>query len=67
VPQLIEELHKLDRGDILVVVGGVIPPQDYEFLYGAGVAGIYGPGTVIPIAAQRIIGILSGVPVGGTA
>ncbi len=65
VPQLIEELRMLDRGDILVVVGGVIPPQDYEFLYSAGVAGIYGPGTVIPVAAQRIIGILSGSLVGG--
>jgi methylmalonyl-CoA mutase len=59
VPRLIEELRLLDRGDILVVVGGVIPPQDYEFLYNAGVAGIYGPGTVVPVAAQRIIGILS--------
>jgi methylmalonyl-CoA mutase len=67
VPQLIDELRKLDRGDILVVVGGVIPPQDYEFLYRAGVAGIYGPGTVIPVAAQRIIEILSGVPVGGAS
>jgi methylmalonyl-CoA mutase len=67
VPQLIDELHKLDRGDILVVVGGVIPPQDYEFLYNAGVAGIYGPGTVIPIAAQRIIEILSGIPFGGNS
>ena len=65
VPQLIDELRKLGRGDILVVVGGVIPPQDYEFLYQAGVAGIYGPGTVIPIAAQRIIGILSGSMGGG--
>ena len=55
VPQLIDELRKLDRDDILVVVGGVIPPQDYEFLYQAGVAGIYGPGTVIPVAAQRIL------------
>jgi methylmalonyl-CoA mutase len=45
----------------------VIPPQDYEFLYNAGVAGIYGPGTVIPIAAQRIIEILSGTPVGGNS
>ncbi|HZL51003.1 MAG TPA: methylmalonyl-CoA mutase [Terracidiphilus sp.] len=60
VPQLIDELRKLDRDDILVVVGGVIPPQDYEFLYKAGVAGIYGPGTVIPVAAQRIIEILNG-------
>jgi methylmalonyl-CoA mutase len=67
VPELIDELRKLDRGDILVVVGGVIPPQDYEFLYSAGVAGIYGPGTVIPIAAQRIIEILSGISVGGNS
>src|ERR1039457_592938 len=67
VPQVIDELHKLDRGDILVVVGGVIPPQDYEFLYKAGVAGIYGPGTVIPVAAQRIIEILNGCPVEGAS
>lgn len=59
VPQLIEELRSLDRDDILVVVGGVIPPQDYDFLYKAGVAGIYGPGTVIPVAAQRILESLS--------
>jgi methylmalonyl-CoA mutase len=65
VPQLINELRKLDRGDILVVVGGVIPPQDYEFLYEAGVAGVYGPGTVVPVAAQKILGILSGSLVGG--
>jgi methylmalonyl-CoA mutase len=65
VPQLIDELRNLDRDDILVVVGGVIPPQDYEFLYRAGVAGIYGPGTVIPVAAQRILDILSCSPVGG--
>jgi methylmalonyl-CoA mutase len=67
VPQLIDELRKLDRGDILVVVGGVIPPQDYEFLYGAGVAGIFGPGTVIPAAAQRIIEALNGCLVGGNS
>jgi methylmalonyl-CoA mutase len=67
VPKLIDELHKLDRGDILVVVGGVIPPQDYEFLYKAGAAGIFGPGTVIPVAAQRIIEILSGTLVGGNS
>jgi len=65
VPQLIEELRKLGREDILVVVGGVIPPQDYEFLYRAGVAGIYGPGTAIPSAAQQIIRVLSGSLVGG--
>jgi methylmalonyl-CoA mutase len=65
VPQLIQELKKLRRDDILVVVGGVIPPQDYEFLYQAGAVGVYGPGTVIPVAAQQILGILSGSPVGG--
>jgi methylmalonyl-CoA mutase len=65
VPQLIDELRKLGRDDILVVVGGVIPPQDYAFLYQAGVAGIYGPGTAIPAAAQQILHILSGSLVGG--
>jgi len=65
VPQLIDELRKLEREDILVVVGGVIPPQDYEFLYAAGAVGIYGPGTVIPVAAQKILDILNGATVGG--
>jgi methylmalonyl-CoA mutase len=60
VPQLLDELKQVNRGDILVVVGGVIPPQDHEFLYNAGVAGIYGPGTVIPVAAQRIVETLTG-------
>ena len=59
VPQLISELRGMGREDILVVVGGVIPPQDYDFLYKAGVAGIYGPGTVIPVAAQKIVEMLS--------
>jgi methylmalonyl-CoA mutase len=59
VPQLIRELRALGRDDILVVVGGVIPVQDYAFLYDAGVAGIYGPGTVIPVAAQKILEMLS--------
>ena len=59
VPQLIHELRALGRDDILIVVGGVIPPQDYQFLYDAGVAGIYGPGTVIPVAAQKILAMLS--------
>ena len=58
MPQLIQELRRLGREDILVVVGGVIPPQDYAFLYNAGVAGIYGPGTVIPVAAQKILEML---------
>jgi len=58
VPQVIAELKALGREDILVVVGGVVPPQDYEFLYQAGVAGVYGPGTVIPVCAQQILKIL---------
>jgi methylmalonyl-CoA mutase len=62
-----DELRKLYRDDILVVVGGVIPPQDYEFLYQAGVAGIYGPGTVIPEAAQRILTLLGSRAVRGVA
>ncbi len=58
VPEVIAELRKLGRDDILVVVGGVIPPQDYEALYAAGVTAVFGPGTVIPLAAQKIIGAL---------
>ena len=65
VPQLIAELHRLGREDIVVVVGGVIPPQDYAFLYQAGAAGIFGPGTVIPIAAQKILAVLGCAAVGG--
>jgi methylmalonyl-CoA mutase len=56
--QLIQELRALGRDDILVVVGGVIPPRDYKFLYDAGVAGIYGPHTVTPVAAQKILEML---------
>jgi methylmalonyl-CoA mutase len=55
VPEVIAELKKMGREDILVVVGGVIPPQDYEGLYAAGVTGVFGPGTVIPLAAQKIL------------
>jgi methylmalonyl-CoA mutase len=64
VPQLIRELRMRGRDDILVVVGGVIPPQDYDFLYKAGVAGIYGPGTVITKAAQQIVATLRASLVG---
>ncbi|MCX7909468.1 MAG: hypothetical protein N2560_08140, partial [Ignavibacteria bacterium] len=46
------------REDIMVVVGGVIPPQDYEFLYKSGVAEIFGPGTIIPQCAKKILNIL---------
>jgi methylmalonyl-CoA mutase len=55
IPELISALHNLGRGDILVVAGGVIPPQDYEFLQNAGVRGIFGPGTIISVAAQKIL------------
>jgi methylmalonyl-CoA mutase len=65
VPALIEELRQLRHKEIAVVVGGVIPPQDYEFLYNSGVAGIYGPGTVIPVAAQHMLQLLSVSRVGG--
>jgi methylmalonyl-CoA mutase len=55
VPALIEELAKIGRSDIMVIVGGVIPPADYEFLFQAGVSGVYGPGTIISVAAQQIL------------
>ena len=58
VPELIAELRALDREDILVVCGGVIPPQDYQFLYDAGCVGVFGPGTVIPDAAKQILTLL---------
>lgn len=55
LPQLVEELRILGREDIVVIVGGVIPVQDYEFLYENGAAAIFGPGTVIPQAAEKIL------------
>ncbi len=58
VPQVMEELAKLGREDIMVIVGGVIPQQDYPFLEEQGVAGIFGPGTKITKAAQNILNIL---------
>jgi methylmalonyl-CoA mutase len=58
VPQVIEELKKLGREDIMVIVGGVIPSQDYQFLYDAGAVAIFGPGTKIPEAAIKILEIL---------
>lgn len=58
VPQVIEELKQLGREDILVIAGGVIPAQDYDYLYKAGVAGIFGPGTSVSKAACTIMEIL---------
>ncbi|KOP36165.1 methylmalonyl-CoA mutase [Flavobacterium sp. WLB] len=58
VPQVIEELKKHDREDIMVIVGGVIPAQDYQFLFDAGAAAVFGPGTKISEAAIKILEIL---------
>jgi methylmalonyl-CoA mutase len=58
VPQVIDELEKLGRDDIMVICGGVIPHQDYEYLYDQGVAAVFGPGTKIPEAAQEILKVL---------
>ena len=58
IPQVISELKKLGREDIIVVAGGVIPAQDYDFLYKAGVMAIFGPGTSVSMAAVKILEIL---------
>ncbi|MCB8994113.1 MAG: methylmalonyl-CoA mutase [Bacteroidales bacterium] len=58
IPQVIEELKKLGREDIMVIAGGVIPAQDYDFLYKAGVVAIFGPGTSVSVAAKKILEIL---------
>jgi methylmalonyl-CoA mutase len=55
LPQVVEELGKLGRDDIMIVVGGVIPAQDYDFLHASGAAGVFGPGTVLPVAARKIL------------
>ena len=55
IPQVIEELKKYGREDIMVIAGGVIPQQDYDFLYKAGVSGVFGPGTVISVSAIEIL------------
>jgi methylmalonyl-CoA mutase len=59
LPQLVDELKNLGRDDIMIVIGGVIPAQDYEFLYQHGASAIFGPGTVIPVAAQKILAELN--------
>ncbi len=58
VPQVIAELQNLGRDDILVIAGGVIPPNDYKYLFDAGVVGVFGPGTVIADAAARILEVM---------
>ncbi len=62
VPDVMTALADLGRADILVVVGGVIPPQDYGYLEAAGVTAIFGPGSVIPICAQQILEALGTTP-----
>ena len=60
VPQLRQELARLGRDDIMIVVGGVIPPQDYAALHEAGAAAVFGPGTVIGEAAAQLVRVLAG-------
>ena len=60
LPQLIDALVEYGRSDIMVVIGGVIPAQDYPFLYEHGASAIFGPGTVIPVAAQKVLVELNG-------
>jgi len=60
LPQLVEELKKLDREDIMIIVGGVIPQADYDFLYKNGASAIFGPGTHLPTAATKMIKMLLG-------
>jgi methylmalonyl-CoA mutase len=55
VPELIAELKKLGAEDVIVIAGGVIPKQDYEFLFNAGVKCVFGPGTQIPVAAKEVL------------
>ena len=55
LPQLVAELGKLGRDDMMVVIGGVIPARDHQFLHEHGASAIFGPGTVIPVAAQKVL------------
>lgn len=58
VPALIAELKKIGGEDIMVVAGGVIPPGDYEYLYDAGVKAVFGPGTPVPVSADKTMALL---------
>ena len=57
-PKLVEALREAGADDVIVICGGVIPQQDYQFLYDAGVKAIFGPGTNIPDAARDILGLI---------
>jgi methylmalonyl-CoA mutase len=63
VPALIDELAKQDCAHVKVVCGGVIPPQDYEFLHDAGVCAVFGPGTRIPAASMEVLAQIDAEPV----
>jgi methylmalonyl-CoA mutase len=58
VPELVKELEKIDSHNVAVVVGGIIPPKDYEFLKSRGVAAIFGPGTAVPGAAREVLRVI---------
>jgi len=60
VPDLVKSLEKLGRPDVMIICGGVIPPQDYDFLYKHGVGAIFGPGTKLPVAALEVVNLISG-------
>ena len=64
VPELIKELARLGADDIVVTVGGIIPARDYAFLETVGVKAIFGPGTAIPKAARRVLGLIAAAHAG---
>ncbi len=59
VPELVRCLKEAGREDVLVVCGGVIPPQDYDFLYRSGACAIFGPGTKLPVAALEVLNMIA--------
>ena len=65
IPQLVRELERLGAGDIIVTVGGIIPPKDYRMLEQAGVKAIFGPGTNVPKAARRVLELVNQALRGG--
>jgi len=67
VPEIVQELRRQGGGEILVTCGGIIPPKDYPFLEQAGVKAVFGPGTKIPVAARKILGLIGARQAGGDA
>merc|ERR1719509_116558 len=60
VPELVKCLTSMGRPDIIIICGGVIPPQDYDFLYKSGASAIFGPGTKLPVAALEVLNVITG-------